>query len=98
MNAESKIVEYKTVFGPTPQELDVAVMELLGLGYEPFGSPYLSDRQAESLGGNLTFYQAMVLGNKPRVTPREYAAHENLPGAATVSVVTDDTATADITR
>jgi len=98
MNTEFKIIEYKTASGATPQELDVSVMELLGVGYEPFGSPYLSDRQAESLGGNLTFYQAMVMSNKPRVTLREVAAQENLPSEVNVSVVTDETATADITR
>ncbi len=98
MNSEFKIIEYKTAAGSTSQELDAAVMELLGSGYEPFGSPYLCNKPVEGVGGELAFYQAMVLTNKPKVMLREFAAHENPPTEMNISVVTDDSPAADVTR
>lgn len=99
MNSEFKIVEYKTAFGSSSLELDIAVMALLGVGFEPFGSPYVCNKPVEGVGGELAFFQAMVLTNKPRVTIREVASHEILPSALNVATVTgDDLPAGDVTR
>ena len=98
MNNEFKIIDYRTACGSTPGELDTAVMELLGSGYEPFGSPYLCNKPVEGVGGELAFYQAMVLTNKPKVMLRELAVHETAPKELNISVVTDDAPAADVTR
>lgn len=98
MNSEFKIIDYRTASGSTSRELDTSVMELLGSGYEPFGSPYLCNKPVEGVGGELAFYQAMVLTNKPKVTLREFAVHETPPIETNISVVTDDSPAADVTR
>ena len=57
-------VLYHTVIASTSKELDAAVNELLGQGYQLYGSPYLSDRPIEDLGGDRAFYQAMILNKE----------------------------------
>jgi len=59
-------VLYHTVVAATAEELDAAVNDLLGQGYELYGSPYLSDRPIEGLGGDRAFHQAMVLDKETR--------------------------------
>jgi hypothetical protein len=90
---EFKIIGYKTATGANVRELDHAVIELLSEGYEPYGSPYLSDVE------NRVFYQAMILTNKPRVTIREFAHQEITPAELNVATVTgSDLPPGDITR
>jgi hypothetical protein len=42
-----KIIEYKTAQGSSRKELDESVNRLIQDGYQPFGSPYLSDNEVE---------------------------------------------------
>lgn len=48
------ISEYITAKGSSAHDLDFAVNELLKLGYQPFGQPYLSE------GADFLICQAMV--------------------------------------
>jgi len=57
---------YHTVIASTSKELDAAVNDLLGQGYQLYGSPYLSDHPVEGLGGDRAFYQAMTLDKETR--------------------------------
>jgi len=63
-----EMVLYHTVVASTSKELDAAVNELLGQGYQLYGNPYTSDRPIEDLGGDRAFYQAMVLDRETRDT------------------------------
>lgn len=61
-----KIIEYKTVHGSSVNELDVRVNEMLRDGFQPFGSPYLSDREIEGKVDTFAAYQAMVKYEKDK--------------------------------
>lgn len=56
-----KIIDYKTVGASDATKLDAEVNSLIKLGYQPYGSPYLSDRPVEGIVGDFAMYQAMVL-------------------------------------
>ena len=51
----SKIIEYKTVEGENPGDLDQKVKALKSEGYQPYGSPYTA-------GGKIC--QAMIKANE----------------------------------
>jgi hypothetical protein len=55
-----KIIEYKTAHGSSVQELDEDVNAMLRDGFQPFGSPYLSDQEVEGRVGTFAVWQAMV--------------------------------------
>ena len=61
-----RIVLYRTVNASTAGELDTAINELLGQGYQLYGSPYLSDGSTEGVAGTAAFYQAMTLDDQTR--------------------------------
>ena len=56
-----KTVLYKTVTAKTAVELDKQVNQLLEAGYQPYGNPYLIDRQGEETLGEFLLFQAMVM-------------------------------------
>lgn len=55
-----KIVEYKTANGSSIKELDENVNRMLHEGFQPFGSPYLSDNELEGKVDTFAVWQAMV--------------------------------------
>ena len=55
-----KIIEYKTAHGSSVKELDDRVNAMLQDGFQPFGSPYLSDQEVEGRVDTFTIWQAMV--------------------------------------
>ncbi|WP_076789660.1 DUF1737 domain-containing protein [Chlorobium sp. KB01] len=55
-----KITEYKTAHGSSVRELDECVNAMLKEGYQPFGSPYLSDTEIEGKVDTFAVWQAMV--------------------------------------
>jgi hypothetical protein len=55
-----KITEYKTAHGSSVRELDECVNAMLEDGYQPFGSPYLSDTEIEGKVDTFAIWQAMV--------------------------------------
>ncbi len=65
--------EYITAKGRSLNELDMAVNDLLRLGYQPFGQPYISE------GEEYYHCQAMV---RVEEVPVEHAREEELATAA----------------
>ncbi len=64
------ISEYITAKGPSANSLDISVNDLLRLGYQPFGHPYLSE------GEEFYMCQAMVRYEdipEPELEPPELA-------------------------
>lgn len=55
-----KIIEYKTANGSSVKELDECVNAMLAEGFQPFGSPYLSDQEVEGKVDTFGLWQAMV--------------------------------------
>jgi len=55
-----KIVEYKTAYGSDTKKLDEDVNRLLSEGFQPYGSPYLSDNEVKGLDDSFVIWQAMV--------------------------------------
>ena len=55
-----KIIAYKTAHGSSVRELDESVTEMLKAGFQPFGSPYLSDTEIEGKADTFAVWQAMV--------------------------------------
>lgn len=55
-----KIIEYKTAHGSSVRELDENVNAMLRDGFQPFGSPYLSDTEIEGKVDTFAVWQAMV--------------------------------------
>jgi len=55
-----KIIEYKTVHDSSVKELDECVNAMLRDGFQPFGSPYLSDQELEGKVDTFAVWQAMV--------------------------------------
>ena len=55
-----KIIEYKTAHGASVKELDECVPAMLNDGFQPFGSPYLSDHEVEGKVDTFAVWQAMV--------------------------------------
>jgi hypothetical protein len=59
MNTGSSTVgEYRTAHGNSVKELDAEVNELIKEGFQPYGSPYVSDRPFEA--DRFGVWQAMV--------------------------------------
>jgi hypothetical protein len=56
----NEIIDYKTAGASGPDKLDVEVNRLIKSGYQPFGSPYMSDRPAEGKVDVFAIWQAMV--------------------------------------
>ena len=56
-----KIAKYITVGGHSGNELDEAVNEKIGEGFQPYGNPYLSDREVEGNVEGFVIFQAMVI-------------------------------------
>lgn len=56
----NKVTEYKTVVADNFKELDVLVNKSISQGFQPYGSPYLTDNQVEGRADNFTVAQAMV--------------------------------------
>jgi len=59
-----KITDYKTAAGSNGNELDEAVQEFISKGYQPYGSPYLSDNRVSSGTGEFWLFQAMVMDDE----------------------------------
>jgi hypothetical protein len=55
-----KILEYKTAHGDNYTELDQMVNELIGKGFQPYGSPYLSDAPVAGISDSFVVMQAVV--------------------------------------
>jgi len=55
-----KIIEYKTASGTSVKGLDECVNAMLAQGFQPFGSPYLSDQEVENKADTFVVLQAMV--------------------------------------
>ena len=55
-----RIIEYKTAHGSSVKELDELVNSMLRDGFQPFGSPYLSDHAIEDTLDTFAVWQAMV--------------------------------------
>lgn len=55
-----RIIEYKTAHGDNYTELDQMVNELIGKGFQPFGSPYLSDAPVAGMTDTFVVMQGMV--------------------------------------
>jgi hypothetical protein len=56
----SEIIEYRTAGASGPDRLDVEVNRLIELGYQPFGSPFMSDQPVEGRVDAFAMWQAMV--------------------------------------
>jgi hypothetical protein len=52
--------KYKTAHASSITELDAEVNKLIEDGFQPFGSPYISDRQGAGRVDTYGFFQAMV--------------------------------------
>lgn len=55
-----KVIEYKTANGSSSTELDECVNAMLKDGFQPLGSPYLSDHEIDGIVGGFAVFQAMV--------------------------------------
>jgi hypothetical protein len=55
-----KVVEYKTAHGGSVRELDRTVNQMISEGFQPFGSPYLSESEVEGVTDTFAVWQAMV--------------------------------------
>jgi hypothetical protein len=55
-----EIIGYKTAGASGPDKLDVEVNRLIESGYQPFGSPYMSDQPVEGRVDAFAMWQAMV--------------------------------------
>jgi hypothetical protein len=56
----NKIIEYKTAAAERFGELDKKIAEMIGHGFQPYGSPYLSDYPVEGMTSTFVVAQAMV--------------------------------------
>ena len=56
----NKITEYKTVVADNFEKLDSLVNKSLAQGFQPYGSPYLTDNPVEGRTDKFTVAQAMV--------------------------------------
>jgi len=55
-----KVEEYRTAHGSSIKELDENVNRMIPEGFQPFGSPYLSDNEVEGKVETFAVWQAMV--------------------------------------
>jgi hypothetical protein len=58
---DMKIIDYKTASASDVTKLDAEVNSLIQRGYQPYGSPYLSEHPVEGVVEDFAIYQAMVL-------------------------------------
>ena len=56
----TRVTEYKTAGASSAKDLDVEVNDLIAKGFQPYGNPYLSDREVEGKVDRFVLWQAMV--------------------------------------
>lgn len=64
-----KISHYSTAHASNVKDLDEQVNKLVAEGYEPYGSPYLSDHPIEGKVDTLMICQAMIKPREPGAPP-----------------------------
>ena len=59
--SDFKITGYVTAFANSAKELDEEVNKLIMEGYQPYGSPYLTDSDLEGKTDTFVLFQAMTI-------------------------------------